>query len=134
MTDIVKLLSSADPKLVHEGILQAEELFTRGESSRADHGAIANALITILEAEPSHPAASSAVWALGKLRDPNLRPTFVRFLARALPQFESRANEMWQTIIALENTGEEILEQSGSFNDFDRNYRLATDYLRRLSR
>jgi hypothetical protein len=82
----------------------------------------------------SHPAASSAVWALGKLRDPNLRPTFVRFLARALPQFESRANEMWQTIIALENTGEEILEQSGSFNDFDRNYRLATDYLRRLSR
>ena len=132
MNDILKLLTSPNFAEVAEGVLMAEVLLTDQDAATADRNAIREALIAIVEAEPPHPSAGAAVWALGKLRDESLRPIFIRFMRRAVQKVESSGGDLFQAIIALADTGERSLQISRSVNDLDLNFSLANKFLHRI--
>lgn len=131
MHPIVALLLSTDPARVADGMLQADEAFAAGHLAADDRRAVRDALVVIAEAEPAHPSAGAAVWALGKLADPELRPMLVRFLSRAVARLESGGSDVWQAMVALADAGERSLMVSGHGRQFDENFRRATEFLRR---
>ena len=87
-------------------------------------------LVRLLESDFDHPEAGPALWALGKLYDPALRPLFERALHHHL---ERNANVLYQAIIALNNLGVEFPEAHGAFafNDVERNRAMAKAHLAR---
>ncbi len=129
MSDIVRLLLSDDPNDVAEGIVQAEHVMVSDAASR-DFAAIRRTLISIVEAEPFNIHACSAVWALSKLYDPQLRQLFVMFLRRAVAHYH--LNDVWQATCALSDCGDDSMQVvSGSVLDFEKNYTRAVDFLQR---
>ena len=131
MNPIVQLLASHEPARVAEGVLQAVEAIAAGDAPVQDRRQLRDALAALADTDPPHPSAGAAVWALGKLRDPDLRPLFVRFLSRATARLDADGHDVWQAIVALADTGEQSLRVSGSSRDFDQNFSRATEFLRR---
>ena len=127
---IVQLLASSEPAEVAEGVLQAVEALAADAVPAQDRLPLRDALAAVADTDPPHPSAGAAVWALGKLRDPELRPLFVRFLARAVARLDAGGHDVWQAIVALADAGEQSLRVSGSSRDFDRNFSRATEFLR----
>ncbi|HEY2588086.1 MAG TPA: HEAT repeat domain-containing protein [Tepidisphaeraceae bacterium] len=131
MNDIISLLRSSDPTRVAKGIVMGEEALTNASVAPPDRTLIRDALVAIADADPPHPLAGSAIWALGKLRDETLRPLFIKFLQRSVENLRSNGGDLWQAIIALADCGEETLNVSGGVLDFERNHSLAIEFLRR---
>jgi len=65
---------------------------------------LADALATFITACPQHPDVGSAVWALGKLRDPRFIPLFERIMA-ADSGYEEFARD--QAMVSLQDLGDE---------------------------
>jgi hypothetical protein len=128
---IVELLTSSDPSRVAEGVLRAVERLTAGDASARDGVELRDALAAVADTDPPHPSAGAAVWALGKVGDPALRPLFVRFLSRAVGRLEAADGDVWQAIVALANSGEQSLRVSGGVHEFDKNHQRAVEFLQR---
>src|SRR3954451_21549703 len=99
MHPIVTLLTSSDAAHVADGVLQAADFFESTSEPADDRRAIRDALVAVADAEPAHPSSGPAVWALGKLGDPELRPLFVRFLARAVARLDAGGHDVWQALV-----------------------------------
>jgi len=86
-----------------------------------------DALIRFIRQWMGHAAVGMAVWALGKLRDPELKPLFEEVLEHHL---ERDPNALFQSLIALQNLGIRMPdeEQGLSVHEVERNRILARSY------
>lgn len=97
------------------------------ETSEPGGRQLRDALIRFIRRWREHPAAGMAVWALGKLRDPELRPLFDEVLEHHL---ERDPNVLFQALMALRNLGIRVPgdEQGLSVHEVERNRILARSY------
>jgi hypothetical protein len=87
-------------------------------------------LVRFVEAQPDHPNVPTAVWALGKLFDKELKPLFEEVLRHHV---EGDSGALYQAIIALDNLDVDFPEAHGSYSldDVEKNRRMARAYLER---
>ncbi len=97
------------------------------ETSEAGGRQLRDALIRFIRRWQENPAAGMAVWALGKLRDPELKSLFEEVLEHHL---ERDPNVLFQALIALQNLGIRMPgdEQGMSVHEVERNRILARSY------
>jgi succinyl-diaminopimelate desuccinylase len=97
------------------------------EVSEAGERQLRDALIRFVRRRMEHPEMGMAVWALGKLHDPELRALFDEVLEHHL---ERDPNALYQALIALQNLGIRLPgeEQGMSVYEVERNRGMARSY------
>jgi len=105
-----------------------EESFCEG-----DVQVLRDALIDYARRFPDHPTRGSAYWGLAALFDQGERDFFRRLLELESTKEEIDEGVLWQVMIALDNIGEDILEQclSGSADQSGDRWAAARHYLAR---
>jgi hypothetical protein len=116
------------------GNLGWTEKIIRTDFSDNDIALLKVDLVQFIQNNLAHPEAGTAIWALGKLIDASLKPTLIAILQQQITQ-NADAFAMFQTMIALENLGENLFGDmvSRSILDAKENRALAEDYLRRTT-
>jgi hypothetical protein len=96
----------------------------------ADLDRLRDLLTELVRARPSPAVAGLAVFALGKLYDPDLTEFFVQVLRDYL---HGDAEVLYQALIALDNLGANVFagRQSMSIRDEHENRAMAADFVRR---
>ena len=107
-------------------ILDAVELFERDRT--ASPGLAAALQRFAREAEVSDPLVDTAIWALGKRFDTQLKSFFVDMLERT---YRTNPHAGYQCMIALDNLNEDILPGGGSVMETQKNTGLAEAYLKK---
>jgi len=113
-------------QITESAILDAVELFERDRTASPE---LATALQRFArDAEVSDPLVGTAIWALGKRFDTELKSFFVDMLERT---YQTNPHAGYQCMIALDNLNEDILPGGGSAMEIQRNTGLAEAYLRK---
>lgn len=134
-------------KITNNSLIAAMFLFEKENGNELDQGSIrdiekeglmgadpleiAGSIVKFLESAPNDdPLLGTAIFALGKRYDPSLKGFFVEMLRRTL---DNNPDALYQTLVALDNLEDNILKGYGSFNEYERNKRLAEDYLKKVA-
>jgi hypothetical protein len=142
--EALNAIGDADPEVAGDGIRLAVSYFehshgrTQGldreevlaePASPADLTRLRERLVDLVRAGAPAPVAAAAVFALGKLYDPDLTGFFVGVLRHYL---HADAGVLYQAMIALDNLGVGVFagRQSMSVLAEDENRALAAEYLR----
>jgi hypothetical protein len=97
-----------------------------------DIAAITAALVGYLTSSPHEKHASSAVFALGKINDPNLVPLLREQLKQVAAELVTKNAMLGNLICALSNLGEAVMsEQRFSSAELEKNLKDARLYLMR---
>ena len=132
-------------KITNDSLMAAMYLFEKENGNELDQSSIrdiqkegladanphdlVNSIISYLDsATDDDPLLGTAIFALGKLYDSSLKGLFVEMLRRSL---DNNPHALYQTLVALDNLEQNVLPGGGSFNEYERNKRLAKDYLKR---
>lgn len=73
---------------------------------------------------------NTAIFALGKKRDPELKAFFIAILKSTI---DSNIEAAYQAMIALDNLNEPILTNSSSITEHELNYKLGKEYLENIN-
>lgn len=122
---IIRCLRSERNGDVQNAIAEIVDQYARGGMPQS----IREALVALAKRTPSHPSAGSAIWALGKCRDPELKPVFDNFLVEAVERLRLSGSDVWQAIVALSDCGVQSMRISGGSLKFDASYERARQYL-----
>jgi hypothetical protein len=139
--ELVRGLSSSLDSERRAALFEIDELLTQWSDSRrtgnpallqddAARDAILTSLVALIDRDPEHPTAATAIWVLGKLFDPSLEP----YLAQLATRFLSDPRLSWhlrQTAIALDNLDRiPELRTLEDQDDIAALTRIVRDYLR----
>ncbi len=92
---------------------------------------LVTAIKNYIESVPDDdPLLGTAIFALGKRYDKNLKRYFRKLLRRLL---DSNPHALFQVLIALNNPEENALPDDGSVTEYEQNRKYAIDYLKRVA-
>lgn len=129
VTEIIAALHSNDPARVAEGVLRAEEFLTSGVGSKEAVCAVRDALLIIADADAAQPAFWRRGVGFGKARGRKPSSFFHPLSAANCRPYGFEWSDVWQAMVALSEM-EPSLRVSGGIRDFERNFTLATEFLR----
>jgi len=125
-----ELLRAHRTGLVGTGVMEPyASMYAAEPFASSDVETLKDCLLEYVHAE-SAKNVSSAVHALGYLQDGNLIPIFRRILALKLGELSAASASVGELVVALNDLGEPLFEQSFNTINIDENAATARRYLR----
>ena len=134
-------------KITNDSLIAAMFLFEKENGIKLDQNSIqeiekeglakenpldlVTAIKNYIELSPNEdPLLGTAIFALGKRYDKNLKRFFVKILRRLL---DSNPHALFQALIALNNLEENALPDDASATEYELNRKFAINYLKRVA-